>query len=505
MESSPFVYVNGSGTYLKASFIASFLEEDKSKLNGLLSAQEYTISGDVTSTSPTAFWLLLGGVLVFFMQAGFAMLEVGSVRAKNAINIALKNTIDVSLGGLAFWIMGWALAYGDANGNGFIGGSEFFLIGQKDFALWLFQFAFAATAATIVSGAVAERTRFRSYLVYTFLITGFIYPVVVHWVWSSTGFLSAFNSNGHQIANGMIDFAGSGVVHMTGGVAALCGAIFVGARKGRFEDGKSVPIPGHNPLLSCLGVFILWFGWYGFNAGSTLLFTGGAEVVASRAAMTTTLAAGGSLLTTLILGRIAFGYYDLIYALNGALAGLVSITAGCSVVDAYAAVLIGIIGAIVYFGASEALKKLKIDDPLEAAPIHFAAGAWGVISVGFFATPSNVAAAYGDFGGYNNISSSVGIFYEGNGTLLGVQILGVLCIIAWSGALSSLTFFSLRMMKILRIDEECEVSGMDRAFHGGAAYPEFENSAAGEAESESSPPPVRVETSTADVEMTLKV
>jgi len=427
--------------------------------------------GSDSRMSADTLWLLLAAFLVFFMQAGFAMLEVGSVSSKNAKNILLKNLMDVSLGGIFYWALGWGFSYGGS--NPFIGGTEFFMIGTEEYRSWLFQFAFAATAATIVSGSVAERTQFRAYFIYSIFLTAFIYPVVVHWVWSTDGFLSAFNSDSaSRIGGGMMDFAGSGVVHMTGGTAALVGAIAVGARHGRFDKatGKPQPKPGHNPVLAALGGFILWFGWYGFNAGSTLIFTGGAQFVAGKVAVTTTLAACGGGLTVLFIGRLATKSFDLSMALNGILAGLVSITAGCSVVDPWSSVLIGIIGGIVYFGFSRLLLRLKIDDPLDASPIHCFCGFWGVLSVGLFATPENVMNAYA-----TDSLSNIGVFFGGDGTLFGVQLLGGIIIFCWTALLSSLVFFPLKKLRLLRVTAEVEDAGLDVHKHGGSAYPQFMN------------------------------
>uniref|UniRef100_A0A7S3CV10 Ammonium transporter n=1 Tax=Palpitomonas bilix TaxID=652834 RepID=A0A7S3CV10_9EUKA len=478
----------------------------------------YMVEADgVTYSSYSLLWMLLCAFLVFFMQAGFGMLEAGAVRAKNAKNILLKNIVDAAVGGLSFWIIGYGIAYGTS--NPFIGGSGFFFANLKDFAFWLFQFAFAATAATIVSGAVAERTQFRAYLAYTFFISGFIYPVVVHWVWSGEGFLSQFNPDSTKVGPGMIDFAGSGVVHMTGGMLALVGAIVVGPRHGRFvhvgQDKSQATFTSYldfrssfwrerkggkwevrdlsasNSSAAVLGTFILWLGWYGFNPGSTLSFAGGAQLVAERTAMTTTLAASfgalSSFLLMLALSKGRFGALDGL--INGTLAGLVGITAGCSVVDLWAAAVIGILAGAAYVGAHHLLLKLKIDDPLDAAPIHLFVGALGVLLVGFFAHPMFVSDAYGVEGcaTYFNGSideacrSTVGVFYGGNGTLLGVQVLGIVCIAAWCGATGFVLFIAIRAAKALRVKEEHEKMGLDEAKHGGYAFPDFHR---GEGETE---------------------
>lgn len=436
-------------------------------------------------------WLLLGAYLVFFMQCGFALLEAGSVRAKNTKNILLKNVLDACAGALVWWAWGYSFAYGE-NGalpNEFIGGTNFFMSNRNDvspdsdekdsgfnnantfFAFWMFQWAFAATAATIVSGAVAERCQFMAYLTYTLFLTGLVYPIVVHWVWSAEGWLSAFRDTDDDgdydivfdATLGMIDFAGSGVVHMTGGGAALMGALVLGPRYGRFgADGSVIDLPGSSVALTTLGVLILWFGWYGFNPVSTLVFYG-SMYVASKCAVTTTLAAASGGVTVLIVD-VAFGHPpDVAPALNGILAGLVSITAGCSVVEPYAAIAIGAVGGLVYYFTSLGLKKLRIDDPLDASPVHFFSGFWGVVSVGFFATPANVLNVYGR-------KTDVGLLYGGDGQQLGIQALGAVVIALWTCSTSIVLFLMLKIMGILRVPQEEEITGLDISHHGGAAY-----------------------------------
>jgi len=325
-------------------------------------------------------WLLLCGFLVFFMQCGFALLEAGTVRAKNTKNILLKNLLDACVGAIVWWGWGFMIAYD--SGDPFIGGSEttdmapkFFLQAYDahkggehasgyEYAAWFFQYVFAAAAATIVSGAMAERTQLSGYIVYTTIITGFIYPVVVHWGWSSTGWFSAFNSKTEDDKKpwngGLIDFAGSGIVHMTGGVAALVGAKVVGPRIGRFdEQGKPLPMPGHSTTLQVMGTFILWLGWYGFNPGSTLgLSPAGYTQAAARVVVTTTLSGAAGGITNLLMERFFPLWTDKTWsvgaACNGILAGLVAITAGCSVVIPGNAVVAGVVGSgVFYFFASK--------------------------------------------------------------------------------------------------------------------------------------------------------
>ena len=373
----------------------------------------------------------------------------------------------------------FGVAYGkDKKGkaSGFIGAGSFALArgenasgfhSEHSWNTFLFQWAFSAAAATIVSGSVAERTAFQAYLGYSFFLTAFVYPVVVHWVWDTSGWLSAFKTTGDgaMYSTGMIDFAGSGVVHMTGGFAGLMGAIIVGPRIGRFaEDGRPVAMPGHNASLVVLGTFILWVGWYGFNPGSMLAIVGEAskEVVA-RAAVTTTLSAAAGGITALTLNYSLYKVWDLIAVCNGVLAGLVSITAGCSVVEPFAALLAGAIGAVVEFAAVKLLLKLRIDDPLEAFPVHGACGMWGCLVVGLFAQKSYVAQAFND-------KADHGVFYGGSGSLLACEIIGIICIALWTCGMLGPFFMIMKKMNMLRTSPEEEQAGLDESKHGGSAY-----------------------------------
>jgi len=436
-----------------------------------------------------AFYLLIMGVFVFFMQCGFALLEAGTVRSKNTKNILLKNLLDACLGAIIWWAWGMGVAYGDSgteDGNVFIGtavgGSGAFLAagwgtpekggfdGSDGYtiSLWFFQYVFAAAAATIVSGAVAERAQLVAYLIYTSVITGFIYPVVVHWVWCNNGFLSGgFTADKSKtILGGCLDFAGSGVVHMTGGVAALCGAFVIKPRIGRFdENGNAVPMPGQSTPFQVLGTFILWMGWYGFNPGSTLGITpAGYGPIMARAAMCTTLSAAVGGITVVFFDRIFSKTYDVGMVCNGILAGLVSITAGCACMLPWAAFLTGFIGAFVYYGASKLMLKLKIDDPLDAFAVHGACGFWGVLAVGVFGHPEFVSFGWGDAG-----DEYAGFLYGGS-TLFGAQLVALIIEIAWVASLSTAMFFALKMSGILRVSEEVEMAGMDVSKHGGSAY-----------------------------------
>mmetsp|Transcript_54303 Transcript_54303/g.118415 ORF Transcript_54303/g.118415 Transcript_54303/m.118415 type:complete len:475 (-) Transcript_54303:907-2331(-) len=443
------------------------------------------------AASVDSFYLLVVGALVFFMQAGFAMLEAGSVRAKNTKNILLKNLLDACLGAFIWWGWGFGVAYNSGpNPNGFIGtantgedkgGYSFFSAwwtGEDEhptgynFALWWFQYGFAAAAATIVSGAVAERAQLSAYLIYTVVITGWIYPVVVHWVWATGGWLSTFTQvEDDVVLGGCIDFAGSGVVHMTGGVAAFWGAAIIGPRKGRYDESKKpIPMPGHSTVLSVLGTFILWLGWYGFNPGSTLALTpsGYAQTMA-RVILTTTLAAGAGGVTTVLLDKLLSSKtWDVAMVCNGVLGGLVSITAGCSTITPWYAYVVGIIGGLVYFGASRLMANvLRIDDPLDAFAVHGACGFWGVLAVGLFGDPvyTRTYYAWTDDAG----DEYTGLFF-GGGKVLGAAITTLVVEIAWVSFFSIIMFVSMKFAGILRVPAEVEDAGMDISKHGGAAY-----------------------------------
>mmetsp|Transcript_28274 Transcript_28274/g.72706 ORF Transcript_28274/g.72706 Transcript_28274/m.72706 type:complete len:447 (+) Transcript_28274:359-1699(+) len=402
----------------------------------------------------TIFWLLFGAFLVFFMQCGFALLEAGSVRAKNTKNILLKNVLDACVGAILWYLVGYPLAYGKDSGK-FIGTTWDIISGCGDYSAWMFQWAFAATAATIVSGAVAERCKFLGYLIYSTILTAFIYPVVAHWGWSGAGWLAA-KPAGALPGNGFHDFAGSGIVHMCGGGASLMAAIAIGPRHGRFTPDGVADMPGHSTVLAALGTFILWFGWYGFNPVSTLSYEG--MYLASRVAVTTTLSAASGGVGTSIIHVLHKNQPDVGPALNGILAGLVSITAGCAVVEPYAAIIIGFIGAPVYYYASMLLKKLRIDDPLDASPVHFFSGMWGVFAVGLFATEDYLGG------------ESWGAFYGGGGGQLGNQVAGLIGIAAWSCGTSGILFFAMKYAGVLRVPIEDEVMGLDESHHGGPAY-----------------------------------
>mmetsp|Transcript_24608 Transcript_24608/g.49847 ORF Transcript_24608/g.49847 Transcript_24608/m.49847 type:complete len:451 (-) Transcript_24608:195-1547(-) len=395
----------------------------------------------------------------------------------------LKNLLDACGAAIGFWSVGYAFAFGGTNFGGpstFIGNANFFMMGMDNYAEWIFQFAFAATSATIVAGTLAERCQMAAYLCYSIVLTGFVYPVVVHSIWSANGFLSAKSAN-PLWDTGVIDFAGSSVVHVTGGFTALIATKILGARKGRFFDERGNPIDrpqkikGHSVSLQVMGAFILWFGWYGFNTGSTSAISSADHGrVASVAAVSTTLGAacgcitslfGRAILTERRTGEVIF---DISAALNGCLGGLVSITAGCSVIEPWAAVFTGSVAGLLYLLSSELLVKFRIDDAVDAIPVHLFNGLWGMLAVGLFASPGKLEDAYGR-------SKHVGWFYSwGKGssdaTLLGANLVGVLFILGWV-LLTMLPFFCiLNYLGWFRSDPLEEIVGLDISYHGGSAY-----------------------------------
>jgi Amt family ammonium transporter len=404
---------------------------------------EFTISIDT-------IWILVTAVLVMFMQPGFALVEAGFTRTKNTVNILMKNLMDFSIGSLIFWFIGYTIMYGEDLG-GFIGKASLLfnsneVNGVPDLASLMFQTVFAATAATIVSGAMAERTRFSAYIIFSIAITAIIYPISGHWVWGG-GWLSSMNTPFH-------DFAGSTVVHSVGAWVGLAGATVIGPRIGKYTaDGKARAIPGQNLALGALGVFILWFGWFGFNPGSQLAAAGTDNAKAiSHIFITTNLAAAAGAVTAMVVTWMKYKRPGLSITLNGALAGLVAITAGCDVVSPGGAVIIGILaGTLLVFGVEFIDKVLKVDDPVGAVSVHGLNGALGTILVGFFDT-------------------SNGLLYGGGAAQLGSQLIGVLAIGAWALGLGFILFFTLKGTIGLRVSRRIEEEGLDVYEHGESAY-----------------------------------
>ncbi|MEW6219447.1 MAG: ammonium transporter [Thermodesulfobacteriota bacterium] len=391
-------------------------------------------------------WTLVAAALVFFMQAGFALVEAGFTRQKNTVNIMMKNLLDFAVGSLVYWAVGFGLMFG-ATTSGWFGTTGFFL---SDFvpggdpwvlAFWMFQVVFAATSATIVSGAMAERTRFTAYLLYSVVISALIYPVFGAWAWGGL-----FNGKGWLESLGFIDFAGSTVVHSIGGWAALAGAIALGPRLGKFgKDGKPKAIPGHNIPLAALGVFILWLGWFGFNPGST---TAGNKDIAMIFVNTNLAGAAGTVLA-MLTSWIIFKKPDIGMSLNGALAGLVGITAGCANVSPTSSILIGAIAGILVVLSVLFFDRIHVDDPVGAVSVHGVCGAWGTLAAGLF----NLEGA----------SASV----------IGVQALGIGAAFVWSFGLAFILFKIIALTMGLRVSEEEEMEGLDIGEHGAHAYHDF--------------------------------
>ncbi len=396
-------------------------------------------------------WTCVAAFLVFFMQAGFAMVEAGFTRAKNAVNIIMKNLMDFSVGTIAFFLIGFGLMFGKS--NGLFGMTLFGVSGVEPGSDWnwtflIFQTVFAATAATIVSGAMAERTKFVGYLAYSFFITLFIYPIFGSWAWGGL-----LDGGGWLENSGFLDFAGSTVVHSIGGWLALAGAIMLGPRLGKYgPDGKPKAILGHNIPLAALGVFILWFGWFGFNPGSTTTGDGSIGYIA----VTTNLAAAAGAIVAMIVSWIIMKKPDASMALNGTLAGLVSITAPCDGVSPIGAIMIGAVGgSLVVLSVLFIDNKLKIDDPVGAVSVHGVCGLWGTLSVGLF-----------------NMDS--GLFYGGGLKQLGVQALGAGAAFLWAFGLGLALFYGIKKTIGLRVTTEEELKGLDIGEHGMEAYSGFQ-------------------------------
>ncbi|XP_024359985.1 ammonium transporter 1 member 1 [Physcomitrium patens] len=431
-------------------------------------------------------YLLFSAYLVFAMQLGFAMLCAGSVRAKNTMNIMLTNVLDAACGGISYYVFGFAFAFGlGGKTNGFIGhfnwGLNGFPNGTFDYSFFLFQWAFAIAAAGITSGSIAERTQFVAYLVYSSFLTGFVYPIVSHWLWSADGWLSASKTvgpGGLLFGSGAIDFAGSGVVHMVGGVAGFWGALIEGPRIGRFDkSGNSTNFRGHSATLVVLGTFLLWFGWYGFNPGSFLTILQPYEGVkghwsgVGRTAVTTTLAGCTAAVTTLFGKRFLDGHWNVLDVCNGLLGGFAAITASCSVVAPWASILCGFGSAWVLIGLNKLAARLHFDDPLEAAQLHGGCGAWGLLFVGLFAEKNYVNQVY-----QTTFDSPYGLFMGGGGKLLAAQIIEIISIAAWVTVTMGPLFYGLHKFRLLRITPQDEIAGMDVTRHGGTAYIHHDNS-----------------------------
>lgn len=405
---------------------------------------------DLVQTHADYLWTLIAAALVFFMQAGFAMVEAGFTRAKNAINIMMKNLMDFSMGTLAYWAVGFGLMFG-VSASGWFGTSGFFL---RDFkvggdpwvlAFWMFQVVFCATAATIVSGAMAERTKFSGYILYSIIVSALIYPIFGSWAWGSL-----YKGDGWLEGLGFIDFAGSTVVHSVGGWAALAGAIVLGPRLGKYtRDGAVKPILGHNIPLAALGVFILWLGWFGFNPGST---TAANRDIAMIFVNTNLAAAAGAVLS-MLTSWVKFGKPEVSISLNGALAGLVAITSPCATVSPLSAVVIGAIAGVIVVFSVLFFERIRVDDPVGAISVHGVNGAWGTLAAGIF-----------------NLGGS-------SFRIIGVQVLGIVACFLWTFVTAFIMFKLIEKTVGLRVSPEEEAEGLDLGEHGGTAYPDFQVSA----------------------------
>jgi Amt family ammonium transporter len=454
-------------------------------VGGILSAEEMAAAGSISAAElagiksalvdqkvvADTLWVMVAGMLVFFMNTGFGMVEAGFTRSKNTVNILSKNFAVFATASLAFWVIGWGLMFGD--GNGFMGLKGLFFIGGADnspatgeaysgvysaiewatvplLAKFFFQLVFAATAATIVSGAVAERIKYGSFLAFAFILVAFMYPITGHWIWG-----------GGWLANlGMWDFAGSTVVHSVGGWAALAGAIFLGPRFGKFlKGGKINAIPGHSLMAGFLGGFILWLGWFGFNPGSTM-----AAVPRDIAhiAVTTNTAAIAAVITSMLTSWIFIGKPDLGMTINGALAGLVAITAPCAFVGVGSSFIIGAVAGVIVVFSVLMFDKIKVDDPVGALSVHLVCGIFGTIAVGLFASDAIAPGTTGN-----------GLLFGGGFALLKAQLIGVVAVGAFTFGLSSLALFIIKSTIGLRVSLEEEIQGLDLGEHGQATYPEF--------------------------------
>lgn len=416
---------------------------------------EEAVTGEVFGV-----WFLIGAALVFFMQAGFAMVETGFTRAKNAGNIIMKNLMDFCIGTVVFVALGFSLMMAEDYAFGFIGipnlniFSDFGGFIDGNASSFVFNLVFCATAATIVSGSMAERTKFISYCIYSAVISLFVYPVEAGWVWNSQGWLAQL---------GFHDFAGSAAIHSVGGITALIGAIMVGPRLGKYVKSKEGAvkkvnaIPGHSITLGALGCFILWFGWYGFNGAAAWDGTSLASIF-----LTTTIAPAVATCTTMIYTWVKNGKPDVSMCLNASLAGLVGITAGCDALDALGAIVVGVVSGILVVAVVEFLDlKLHIDDPVGAVGVHMANGIWGTLAVGLLANPAAPAGLEG-------------LFYTGNARLLGVQALGIVAVLVWTGILMTIVFAVIKKTVGLRVSPEEEVKGLDSTEHGlPSAYADF--------------------------------
>lgn len=408
-------------------------------------------------------WVLLAAILVFFMNLGFASVESGFARAKNTVNILSKNFIVFAISSLGFMLLGWGLMFG--GDNPFVGTDHLFILGQSDLSFYddtltssvpfwgkfFFQLVFCGTAATIVSGAVAERIKYISFIIFSFVLTLVIYPIVGHWIWGG-GWLSDL---------GFLDFAGDSAVHSVGGWAALSGALILGPRIGKYgKDGRPRAIPGHNMSLAVIGLFVLWLGWFGFNPGSTMSFQNPSDVM--HILVTTNTSAIAAVLTSTITAWIFLGKPDLGMTINGCLAGLVGVTGGCAYFTVEVSLLVGAIAGVIVVFLVVFFDRIRIDDPVGATSVHLGCGVFGTICVGLFAKE-----------GVTTLSTANGLFYGGGFSLLGVELLGVVAVGAFTFVTSTVVWLVLKKTIGIRVSREEELAGLDIGEHGNMAYPDF--------------------------------
>jgi ammonium transporter, Amt family len=431
-------------------------------------------TGDIKVMLDTV-WVMVAGFLVFWMNAGFALVESGLAQSKNCVNILAKNFIVFAISSLAYYVIGWGLMFGD--GSPYIGAQGLWFLGGADnspatgdayqgvysainwtgvplMAKFFFQLVFAGTAATIVSGAVAERVKFLSFILFSFILVAILYPITGHWIWGG-GWLAKM---------GFWDFAGSTTVHSVGGWAALAGVIVLGPRLGRFVKGKVNPIPGHNMTSATLGALILWLGWFGFNPGSTMAASAG-DI--ARIAVITNFGAAAGLISSTIIAWIVLGKPDLSMIINGCLAGLVAVTAPCAFISAPSAILIGAIGGVLVVFAVLFFDKMKLDDPVGALSVHLANGVWGTIAVGLFAQDHFTPNTTGN-----------GLFFGGGAKLLTTQLIGIAAVGAFTLVASLVAWYIIKAVFGIRVTEEEEREGLDHGEHGNNAYPDFVSAAA---------------------------
>jgi Amt family ammonium transporter len=454
----------------------SALAEDPTATAPAVTAESVAAELKARSVDMDTMWTLIAAFLVFWMQAGFALVETGLTRAKNTVNICMKNLLDFCFASVLFWAVGFGIMFGA--GNAFMGTSGFFLneavpLDKATEALpatfgslswtpvnldckFIFQLVFAGTAATIVSGAMAERTKFSCYLIYSIVISAIIYPVSGHWIWGG-GWLSA---------KGFFDFAGSTVVHSVGGWIALCGAVVVGSRIGKYGPGRRVnAIPGHSFPMMILGVFILWLGWFGFNPGSSMMASG-VGVAIAHIAVTTNAAAATGTIGALLTSKLWFGKWDASMAGNGCLAGLVAITAPCAFVSTTDALIIGLIGGILVVASVVFIDRvLRIDDPVGATSVHLTNGIWGTLALGLFSQADKFGMTP---------APKPGLFHGGGMEQFLVQLVGILAVGAWCLVTGFALFYAIKFTMGLRVSPEEEIRGLDMDEHGMEGYPNFQ-------------------------------